>query len=310
MKPFDYASYPPPAFFGDGYGVVQQLLVSEFPGYAAFSGKLLALLVILCGIKIVATCMTLSSGGSGGVIAPSLFIGATLGGALGMVLKQLGYFHDVQPELYALVGMGAVLSAVVHAPLASILIVFELTQDYKVMLPTMLACVVATNSARILFPDSIYTLGLRRRGVRVGRTSDLNLLARLSVEQVALEPTAMVRTGDRLEKILEMSATSGSTDFVVTAENGKYLGMITAADFHAALLDREAIPLLTCGDLARSDVPVVLSEDSLASVLEKFAGGEIARLPVAVPKAPDRIVGMISRAGLMRRYQQELLARR
>jgi chloride channel protein, CIC family len=310
LKPFDYASYPPPAFFGDGYGVIEQLLGSGFAGYLAFSGKLLGLLVMLCVIKIVATCMTLSSGGSGGVIAPSLFIGATAGGAMGIMLKQTGYFHVVQPELYALVGMGAVLSAVVHAPLASILIVFELTQDYKVMLPAMLACVVATSVARILFPDSIYTQGLRRRGVRVGRTADLNLLARLTVEQTALEPAVTVRAGDALDKTLRLSAETGATDFVVTSEDGRYLGMITAADFNAALLDREAIPLLTCGDLARRDLPAVCSEDSLASVLEIFAQREVGRLPVAVPKAPDRAVGTISREGLMRRYQQELLARR
>jgi len=310
LKPFDYITYPPPAFFGDGYGVVSQLLVSDFPGYASFSGRLLVLLIALGLIKIVATCMTLGSGGSGGVIAPSLFIGATAGGALGIILKQTGYFHVIQPEVYALVGMGAVLAAVVHAPLASILIVFELTQDYKIMLPAMLACTVATSVARVVFPDSIYTLGLRRRGVRFGRTPDLNLLGRLTVEQVPLEPAPLVRRGDRIEKILELSAQAGNTDFVVTDDHGDYLGMITAADFHAALLDREAIPLLTCGDLAENSIPVIRSSDSLATVLEIFAQHGVSRLPVSVADAPERVSGMISHIGLMRLYQQELLARR
>jgi chloride channel protein, CIC family len=304
-KPFDFSAYPPPAFFGDGYGAVQQMLVSTFPGYVTFDGRLLFLLVSLCFIKMAATCMTLSSGGSGGVIAPSLFIGATAGGALGMLLKATGHFNNVQPELYALVGMGAVLAAVVHAPLASILIVFELTRDYKVMLPAMLACVIATTAARILFPDSIYTQGLRRRGIRVGGAPNLNLLSRLSVEQVPMESAMSVHSGDPLQKVLDLVGQTGGSDFVVTASGGRYLGMIVAADLNVALMDRDAIPLLTCGDLARMDVPIVRNTDSLASVLDEFIRHDVARLPVSVATVPDRVVGLVSRASLMRRYQQE-----
>src|SRR5205814_10383744 len=108
---------------------------------------LLGFLVI---IKVVATCLTLSSGGSGGIIAPSLFLGATAGGLLGAVLMRL-HFVAVQPEVYAMVGMGAVLAAVVHAPLASILILSDLTHDYKIVLPGMLAIIIATGVARLIF---------------------------------------------------------------------------------------------------------------------------------------------------------------
>ncbi|HUB24765.1 MAG TPA: chloride channel protein, partial [Tepidisphaeraceae bacterium] len=215
IKPFDFKDYPAPAFFGDGYGVVQTLLVSSFPGYVDFKLRLLALLAFLCVIKIVATCLTLASGGSGGIIAPSLFIGATLGGAMGMALRATGHFDSVQPQLYALVGMGAVLAAIVHAPLASILIVFELTQDYKVMLPAMLACVVATATARMLFRDSIYTLGLRRRGLHAGATTDSTLLRRLNVEQVVLEPATQLRAGEPMKRIIDLMNDSSASDFVV-----------------------------------------------------------------------------------------------
>jgi chloride channel protein, CIC family len=304
FKPFDYQTYPSPAFFGDGYGVVQQLLVSGFPGYAVFSGRMLLLLIFLCGVKIVATCLTLSSGGSGGVIAPSLFIGATAGGVLGMLLHQFDV--HIQPELYALVGMGAVLAAVVHAPLASILIVFELTQDHKVMLPAMLACVVATATARLLFADSIYTLGLRRRGLRIGGSADASILRRLSAEQVELEPAVCVRPGDSFQKLVDLSAETGAIDFVVTDERGRYLGMIVAADVTFSLMQREAIPLLTCGDLVRTDLPLVKNTDDLTSVLEAFVRHDAGRLPMVVAKVPDRVVGVISRAALMRRYQRGL----
>jgi chloride channel protein, CIC family len=305
-KPFDFNTYPLPAFFGDGYGVVQQLLVSTFPGYGTFSVRFFLLLSFLCGIKIVGTCLTLSSGGSGGVIAPSLFIGAALGGALGMLLRASGHFVNVQPQLYALVGMGAVLAAVVHAPLASILIVFELTQDYKVMLPAMLACVVATATARMLFRDSIYTQGLRHRGVRFGGPADVSLLRRLGVEQVALEPAIIVRAADPVKRVIDLMAETGASDFVIVQNGGNYLGMVVAEDIRIAMLQPETMPLLTCGDLVRTDLPLMKNTDDLATVLEAFAQHDVGRLPVAVSSAPERAIGLISRTTLMRRYQQEL----
>jgi chloride channel protein, CIC family len=310
IKPFDFNSYPQPAFYGDGYGVVQQLLAGSFPGYVTFSGRLLILLGALCLIKIVATCLTLASGGSGGIIAPSLFIGATGGGVIGILLRQTGYFPALQPQLYALVGMGAVLAAVVHAPLASILIVFELTQDYKVMLPAMLACVIATGTARILFPDSIYTLGLRRRGVPIRGSGDLNLLSRLTVEQTPLEPAVFARGGDPFQKLVDLSVETGAVDFIVVATDGTYQGMIGPSDMHAALLARDAIPLLNCGDLARSDLPLLKNTDTLAAALEAFTQHDVNRLPVTVVTAPDYVVGMLSRSALMRRYQQEMHLKR
>jgi CIC family chloride channel protein len=306
VKPFDFQSYPPPAFFGDGYGAVEKLLTPDFPGYELFNGRLLFLLLFLCGIKMVATCLTLSSGGSGGVIAPSLFMGATAGGALGMLLKLTGHFHTLQPELYALVGMGAVLAAVVHAPLASILIVFELTQDYKVMLPAMLACVVAASTARILFPDSIYTQGLRKRGVHVGGSADMSLLRRMNIEMVPLEPAVIVRAGDPFQRILDLSAMNGTGDFVVVSATGSYQGMVVADDITVALMQRDAIPLLTCADMMRPGLPLVQTTDDLATALEIFAHNDVARLPVVVASHPSHVVGVVSRANLMRRYQQEL----
>jgi len=185
LKPFDSNLYPMPAFFGDGYGIIRQFLDSAY--YTTHTGwELLLLLGFLLLAKILGTCVTLASGGSGGIIAPSLFMGATAGALCGIVLRSTGFFPTLQPEIYALVGMGAVLAAVVHAPLASILIVFELTRDYSVMVPAMLACVVSASVARVMFRDSIYTHALRARGVQVGGVSDMNLHCLMRVEQVAI----------------------------------------------------------------------------------------------------------------------------
>jgi CIC family chloride channel protein len=306
-KPFAFEHYPMPAFFGDGYGVIRQLL----NGTPEFNLPLRYILVLLCSLgllKILGTCLTLGSGGSGGIIAPSLFIGSVAGAILGLVLQSLGWRH-VQPEVYALVGMGAVLAAVVHAPLASILIVFELTRDEKVILPAMLACVLAAAAARALFRDSIYTLTLRQRGVRLGTMADLTLLRRLAVDQVPLEAAPAVRETDELRHVLELMTVAGEKNFIVLDSSGRYSGIVVAEDVHAALLDPEAIPLLLVSDIARHGIPAVRSTDDLASVLDAFALYDIDHLPVIREGAIGPPSAMIGRAALLRHYQKGLAQR-
>ncbi|MGB7157854.1 MAG: chloride channel protein [Tepidisphaeraceae bacterium] len=303
-KPVGFDVYAMPAFFGDGYGVVQQMLTSSF--YTQFQPGILAtLLIFLVVAKIFGTCLTLGSGGSGGVIAPSLFLGASGGAILGIGIERLGIGASVQPEVYALIGMGAVLAAVVHAPLASILIVLDLTRDPRIMLPAMLATIVATGLARLIFRDSIYTLALRERGLGDGQSSDLTMLRRLSVEQVDLEPATVVGANDPFQRVLDLASTGIST-FVVVDRKGSYKGMLNMDDVRTVLLEREAVPLLLVDELMRTDLPLVRHSADLATVFELFARHDVNHLPVGVATSPGRVIGLISRAALMRRYQKGL----
>jgi chloride channel protein, CIC family len=305
-KVIDTTHYAMPAFFGDGYGAVQQLFL---PAFYASSHKpwleLLGILLFLIIAKIAGTCFTLGSGGSGGIIAPSLFLGAVTGGATGMILNKL-HMTDVPPNAYALVGIGSVLAAVIHAPLASTLILFEVTRDYTITLPAMLACIVATATARIIFRDSIYTMSLRQRGVHVGTSGDLNLLQRLYVEQVALEPAVTLREIDPLQRAVDLVVSSDTVDFIVVDKDGAYVGMLLSGELKTALIDREAVPLLVVGEVMRVDVPVVCAGDSLAEALDCFAAHDVGRLPVAVSRTTGKIIGVLSRAALMRRYYSSL----
>lgn len=300
-KPVSYDVYPMPAFYGDGYGVIQQMLQPH--GMADTTAWLL---VLLCILKILGTGVTLGSGGSGGIIAPSVFIGATVGAVVGQLLQLSGWFGHIQPELYALVAMGAVLAAVVHAPMASILICFELTQDYKVMLPAMLACIIAVGVARSIFPDSIYTLSLRLRGVRQGNAGDFSLLRRITVEQVPLDPVSVVTDSDPVQHLLDLSAMTSKYDFVVSDADGRYEGMVLSAQLNPVLIDRDAVPLLVVGDVMRIDIPPVRTTDDLAAVFDAFSRHDVSHLPVCVPQNADHVIGLISRAALIRKYQQVL----
>jgi CIC family chloride channel protein len=303
IKPIDY--YPMPAFMGDGYMVLQQLFDPAF--YEQWApGKLALLLGFLVAAKVVGTCLTLGSGGSGGVIAPSLFLGATSGALLGLGLQRLGWAANVDIGFYALVGMGAVLAAVVHAPLAAILILFEVTQQRGVILPAMLASVVATATARLVFRDSIYTLNLRRRGVTVGTSSDLRILRRMTVDQVQLDPVSSVGLDTPFEHLVRLTSEHGASDFVVFDRSSGYAGMVTADDVRTALLQPESIPLLLAGEVVRGEVPCVRSSDDLATVMETFSRFEVGRLPVCVANDPSHVIGLISRGALMRRYHRAL----
>ena len=304
LKPIE--GYSMPAFFGDGYGVIQQLFDESF--YAHFDvGKLALLLGFLVLAKIIGTCLTLSSGGSGGVIAPSLFLGATSGALVGIALRESNLAAGVPVGFYALIGMGAVLAAVVHAPLAAILILSEVTGQRGVVLPAMLASVVSTGTARLIFADSVYTLNLRRRGVQVGTSSDLRILRRITVDQVQLDPVSSVTTQTPFEQIVKQLGESDAHDFVVFDRHGQYAGMVTDAEVRTTLLQPESIPLLNAGEVMRTDVPCVRSGDDLAGVLETFSRFEVARLPVCVASNPGHVIGLISRGALMRRYHQALL---
>jgi CIC family chloride channel protein len=224
-----------------------------------------------------------------------------------MLMQRLGLSNDLAPHAYALVGMAAVLAAVVHAPLASILILFEVTRDYQVVVPAMMAAIVATTTAQLIFRDSIYTATLRQRGVHVGSGSDLTLLRRLTVEQVDLEPAISVHADDPFQKVLDLTATTGAGDFVVLDAQSNYIGMVVADDIKTALMEREAIPLLVAGEIMRGDVPQVHHTDDLAKVLDAFSIHDVSRLPVTSTAGTGRVIGLVSRAALMRRYRHALL---
>ncbi|HEX8521307.1 MAG TPA: chloride channel protein [Tepidisphaeraceae bacterium] len=300
-----FEQYEMPAFFGDGYGAVRPMLSAFFYTQLPWMG-LLAILLFLCVAKIVGTCLTLGSGGAGGIIAPSLFLGAVTGGAVGLLFIHTHVAAALPPQACALVAMGAVLAAVVHAPLAAMLILFEVTRNPYVVLPGMLTTVVAAAMSQVISRDSIYTMDLRRRGVRVGHSSDLTALRRLTVEQVDLEPATIVRIDDPLQRVLDLAESNGTSDFVVYDKRGVYLGMVVAEDIKTALFQREAIPLLTAGEIMRTDLPIVTCNEDLASVIDRFTLHDAARLPVAISKDSVRVVGLISRANLMKRYQRAL----
>lgn len=309
-----------PSFFSNGYETIRWLLdpASYDPslGNSPHARAALPLSVWLLGLLVVfkalATSLTLASGGSGGVFAPSLFIGAAGGAALGVALDRLGLLPArSSPAAYALVGMAAVIAGSTHATLTAILMLFELTRDPYVLLPIMLAAVIATLVAQALDRDNIYTHPLRQAGLRIGRTGDLAILRKIPVTSVPVIPLPgeAVYPSDPLGKLVTLHANNRVPDFVVVDTNGDYIGMVTGRDMRTALIDREAIPLLLVAELMRTDLPAVLTTDTLDIALERFKDEDVASLPLLGP--PDitghrRPLGLVTRAAVLDRYRRAL----
>jgi chloride channel protein, CIC family len=266
-------------------------------------------LILLTLFKAVGTCLTLASGGSGGVFAPSLFIGATTGAAFGLVMDRLNLTPGgVTPASYALVGMAAVIAGTTFAPLTAILLIFELTREPFVMVPAMLSSIIAAIGSHLWMGDSIYTMKLRQAVVLLGVGRDLTIMRRVQARTVAPTPlpTESIYPSDPLSKLISMHMPRTAPDFVVVDEHGKYLGMVTGEDLRTALVDREAIPLLLVAELLRTDLPTVDPEETLDTVLDKFAHHDVASLCLMSPRDPHQPLGLITRAKVIRCYQEAI----
>lgn len=289
-----------PEFFGNGYPAIQAMLSPDL-----LQASVLAVCALFV-LKLLATCFTLGSGGSGGVFAPSLLMGATLGGAFGLALVKMHVIPESSAGVYALVGMAALVAGTTHAPLTAIVMLYEITREPKVVLPVMFAAIVATAVAQLLLRDSIYTLKLRRRGVRIGAIADLTILRRITVDDVEKQTPPTVQADDPLQTLLDVAARTDAIDFAVVDDQGVYQGMITGRDVRSALLQPEAVSLLLVGELLRAGVPTVTGSETLDEVLDKFARSDVESLPVMGSEERTTIEGLVTRQAVMRRYHDEL----
>ncbi len=301
-----------PGFYGNGYPMIKEVIR---PGYFYLDDAnevlkpaltLLTGLVALAFLKGVATSLTIGSGGAGGMFAPSMLIGASVGGTFGYLVNALGWFPSATPAHYAVVGMAAMVAATTHAPLTAILIVYEITQSYEIILPLMFTAVISTVVGRLLYRESIYTVRLTHLGVRIGAMSDLTILRRLSVSDVQLVPPVTVNTDESAQRLLDLSEQFAVSDFVVMDDRKHYVGLVTSADLKEALIFREAIPLLQVNELQRSDLPTVTPDETLDLVLDKFSRHDVQSLAVLDESGDGSVLGLITRSRLMHRYQSAL----
>ena len=282
--------------FGVGYEGIQEVLAPDSP--VTLSVSMLLLMVIS---KIVATSMTLGGGGSGGVFAPSLFIGAMAGGAFGLMVNAVFPNVTAPAGAYALVGMAAVFAGTAHAPITSIVILFEMTDDYKIILPLMIAAVISYLISVKLSPDNIYTIKLRRRGgLRPGK-SEFSVLDMILVTDAMSADVQAVRPDAPISKLAARFHSGRARGFPVINEKNELVGIVTEHDVENALLSRN-VNQRTAADVMTRTLITCTPNQSLRHAIHLLTTRDIGRIPVVDRENPKKLLGVLRRKEIFWAY--------
>ena len=291
-----------PEVFGVGYSTISLALAGELAVWT------MGLLVIA---KIIATSITIGSGGSGGVFAPSLFLGAMTGGFLGTFVNQ--WFPDATASsgAYALVTMGAVVAAATHAPLSAIIVIFELTQTIDIIPALMASCVVSTLVSQLLNRDSIYTAKLRRQGIDLLAKEDPNVLKGLYVREVLDTEPEVVPASANFQTLLDLVVQSSHTQFFVTDENGQLLGAISLREVRRLIYERDSLQhLVVARDLLDRNCITLTEGDDLDTAMHLFSGTEVDEVAVlGEGEQPGQLIGTVSEKDVVEARNREWLQR-
>jgi len=287
-----------PEILGVGYGAIDLALMQKMAWW---------LLLVLIGLKILATSITIGSGGSGGIFAPSLFMGAMAGGFFGAVVHHLFPTLTASPGAYSIVAMGAVVSATTHGPLAAMLILFEMTGDYKIILPLMMSCILATVFAGMLKKESIYTLKLIRRGIDIREGKEINVLKSMSVKDVMSHRVETINEGSSLAEMTDLISKSKFNSFPVLNADNKLAGILSFNDYSEALYDEHLKDLVVAKDLMSENVVTVSSETDLYTALGKISLKDFSTMPVVSPDGPTELVGIVTRRDIIGAYERAVL---
>jgi CIC family chloride channel protein len=285
--------------FGVGYGGVEKALLGNIA---------LSTLLIMGVLKIFATSITIGSGGSGGIFAPSLFMGAMFGGAFGEIANRLFPTIATPSGAYAVVGMAAVFAGAARAPITAIIIIFEMTRDYEVILPLMLAVVISTIVARQINPETIYTTKIRREGVDLQSYEDVDLMRSIKVERAMTRNFPTVSPDMPVAALMSKLSRSGHHGFPVVDEDGRLFGVVTLSDIEATIKGEgeDNKEELHVSDIAVKSPIVAYPDQSLYEVLLQLGARDVGRIPVVDRTDRTRLLGVLRRHDIINAYRQKL----
>ncbi|NIM11015.1 MAG: CBS domain-containing protein [Candidatus Aminicenantes bacterium] len=289
-----------PQIFGVGYDAINQAL------YGQMDVWLLGALIFL---KILASSLTLGSGSSGGIFAPSLFMGAMTGGFFGSILHKLFPAITAGPGAYALVAMSAVVAATTHAPITAILIIFEMTGDYKIILPLMIATIISLVTTRFQ-EGSIYTLKLMRRGINIHEGKELNVLRSMKVKDVMRRSIEILSPDTPMTEVIEKFITSEHNEFYIKDEKGQISERISQIELGAIAPQYETLKdFVLAKDITIPNMAVVNENDNLGYVMRQFGKENISEIPVVSSSDSTNVLGTVWRLDVITAYNKEILKR-
>jgi CIC family chloride channel protein len=285
-----------PGVWGNGFGVTNQILHEEF----LQQDYPLAFLAGLFSAKLLATLATVGSGAVGGVFTPTLFLGSGLGAIMGQGLHETGFGMDLPTGAFALVGMGSMLAATTRSPLLAMIMAFEISLNYSVMPPLMLACVISTLVARRLHTESIYTQPLRDKGLAVDRES---LRPGTATEQTVGDlmhaPVPPLREMSTLPEMADRFLTSPNNFLPVVDAMGRLIGLVALQDLKEHLNAGSELSAVIAYDVMRPPPATVTPDQSLLDTLPVMLASEQRNVPVVNSRTENRLVGAVARAEVL-----------
>ncbi len=299
-----------PQTLGRGEDIISTALAGVMPPIGALTGQAgsaLLVPVLVLGalglLKILSTSLTIGSGGSGGIFFPGLYIGAMVGGAFGWVVHAI-YPWTANPGAYAMVGMAAVFAGMTQAPITGIIILFEMTQDYRIILPLMLSSVIATLLSSRMSEETIYTMKLARRGIKLRQGHLARVMASIPVSQAMTTPVSTVHPDMPLSSVISLMQSTRHNGFPVVEGDSRLIGIVALEDIRGTPLEgrlqRKVREVMTTA------LVVAKPDDDLESALQRMTERDIGRLPVVSADDPTRLVGLVTRSDLLNAYQRRL----
>lgn len=304
-----------PALGGLGVGLIGLYL----PGIYGFSydailnalGNPTAFWILLALVifKPIATGLTIGSGGNGGTFAPSLFTGAMLGGCFGQIVNYLFPAISAPPGAYALVGMGAVVAGTTHASLTALIMVFEMTGNYKIILPLMLTIIISTTLSKFFLKGSLYTIKFAREGKGIdiyGRK--ISILKNLPISKMIEQQADIVGEEFTFKELLNVIKDSRFTNIMVKNNNNMIVGQIEFQDIQNAVLDdetRNILQFLVAGDLMTRSVPTITKDKNCEEAMLLMEKEDLDFIPV-VNSEDKKYIGIVTKENILKKYQNEL----
>ncbi len=287
-----------PYVYGVGYESINGALHNQWPLY---------ILILMIPMKILATSITLGSGGSGGIFAPSLFLGAATGGAVGVITHAL-FPQAASAGAYALVGMGAVVAATTQAPITAIIIIFELTQNYRVIAPLMFTCIISTLIATAIKRESIYTLKLKLKGIELVEGREESILKQIKIDSVVKEGVFFY-IHHNLKYIIDTVLSVNQSIFPVLNPSNRLVGILTLNNIKSVFYEKEALAeLVIAEDIAEE--PVFLTEDSnLQDAMDIEGRYSIEEIPVVKDRESMDYRGIVHIHDVINLYNFEIKKR-
>ncbi len=291
-----------PQVMGDGYEYIEK----------ALSGHGIALIMLaLIFLKSIATAITLGSGGSGGVFAPALFIGAVCGGAFGSAVHYLLPQYTASAGAYAAIGIGAFLAASTHAPMTAIFLLFEMTGNYVIIIPVMLVSILSTITAGRLYHDSIDTVDFSREGINIHEGREVAILKSVKVGKAMTEDVDFISENANMSQLLELfSIAKNSFYFPVVNYKGLMVGVVSMQDVKNILHDDEGQQVChLVGAICTREVIMLTPEDNIYDAIQLFDVKGIEEIPVVDSLEEPWVLGMLKRQDVLAAYNHEILKR-